>query len=188
MTVNRRLSCQERENLFRQIDRAQPLTRDQALVKASALIAQGLAEQLSTVIAIIARLDSELERLFAQHPDRDLFDSLPGAGEALAPRLATAFGSDRKPDLPKELLPQPPGVTGGLRGQSTLELADHFLPVHCTSGILLLKETYAPTKSVSRFRPTKRCARTGYAPSRDVHPTHRPPMKRTWFSISSAVI
>jgi transposase len=32
----------------------------------------------------------------AEHPDHDLFDGLPGAGQALAPRLATAFGSDRK--------------------------------------------------------------------------------------------
>ena len=47
------------------------------------------------MIAVIGRLESELERLFAQHPDHDLFEGLPGAGEALAPRLATAFGSDR---------------------------------------------------------------------------------------------
>ena len=92
---HRRLSAQERQDLFRQIDQAESLTRDQALVEASALMAQGLAEQLAAVIAVIARLDSELERLFAQHPDHDLFDGLPGAGEALAPRLATAFGSDR---------------------------------------------------------------------------------------------
>lgn len=92
---HRRLSAEEREELFRQIDQAQPLTRDRALVEASALMAQGLAQQLSTVIAVVARLDAELQRLFAQHPDHDLFDGLPGAGEALAPRLATAFGSDR---------------------------------------------------------------------------------------------
>jgi transposase len=93
--LHRRLSTQAREDLFGQIDQAQPLTGDQAVVEASALMAQGLAEQLSTVVAVIARLEGELERLFAQHPDHALFDGLPGAGEALAPRLATAFGSDR---------------------------------------------------------------------------------------------
>jgi transposase len=92
---HRRLSTQERDDLFRQIDQAQPLTRDTALVEASALMAQGLAEQLSTAIAVIARLEQELEKLFSQHADHDLFDGLPGAGDALAPRLATAFGSDR---------------------------------------------------------------------------------------------
>ena len=92
---HRRLSTPQQEDLFGRIDQAQPLTRDPAVVEASALMAQGLAEQLSAVIAVIARLDAELEKLFAQHPDHDLFDGLPGAGQALAPRLVTAFGSDR---------------------------------------------------------------------------------------------
>ena len=92
---HRRLSSEEREELFRQIDQAQPLTRDRALVEASTLMVQGVVEQLSAVIAVIARLESELKRLFGQHPDHDLFDGLPGAAEALAPRLVTAFGSDR---------------------------------------------------------------------------------------------
>jgi hypothetical protein len=38
---HRRLSAQEREDLFRQTDQAKPPTRDQALVEASALMAQG---------------------------------------------------------------------------------------------------------------------------------------------------
>jgi transposase len=91
----RRLSTEERKNLFIQINQAQPLTRDQALVKASALMAQALAEQLATVLAVIKRLEDELQKLFSQHPDHDLFEGLPGGGEALAPRLAVAFGSDR---------------------------------------------------------------------------------------------
>jgi transposase len=32
----------------------------------------------------------------AQHPDAAIFTSFPGAGEALAPRLLAAFGSDRQ--------------------------------------------------------------------------------------------
>jgi transposase len=92
---HRRLSAEERDQLLRQIQQAQPLTRDQAWVDASGLMAQTLAEQLRAVIGGIARLDQEIERLFAQHPDHDLFDGLPGAGDALAPRLAVAFGSDR---------------------------------------------------------------------------------------------
>jgi transposase len=93
--AHRRLSSAERDELFDQIRQAQPLTRDRALVEASALMAQGLAEQLHAVIAVLARLASALDELFAQHPDHDLFDGLPGAGEALAPRLASAFGTDR---------------------------------------------------------------------------------------------
>ena len=92
---HRRLSSEELQQLGQAIDQAQPLTRDRALVEASALMAKTLVEQLRPVIAALARLDPELEKLFAQHPDHDLFASLPGAGGALAPRLAVAFGSDR---------------------------------------------------------------------------------------------
>jgi Transposase len=54
---HRRLSAEEREKLFIQIDQAQPLTRDRALVEASALMAQALAEQLATVLAVIDRIE-----------------------------------------------------------------------------------------------------------------------------------
>jgi transposase len=36
-----------------------------------------------------------IAELFAQHPDHDLFGSLPGAGEKLAPRLLSEIGQDR---------------------------------------------------------------------------------------------
>ena len=36
-----------------------------------------------------------LRSTFDQHPDAELFRSVPGAGEVMAPRLLTAFGSDR---------------------------------------------------------------------------------------------
>ena len=90
---HRRLAAPERVDRFRQIDQAQPPTRDPAPVEASALMVLGLAEQRSAVMTVITRLESELEKLFAQHPD--LMESLPGAGEALAPRPVTAFGSAR---------------------------------------------------------------------------------------------
>src|SRR4029077_12681673 len=93
---HRRLSTEERDQLFDQINQAQPLTRDPALLEASALMTQTLVEQLRSVIAALARLDQALEKLFAQHPDQKLFRGLPGAGEALGPRLAAAFGSDRE--------------------------------------------------------------------------------------------
>ena len=38
---------------------------------------------------------AEIEKLFAQQPDHDLFDSLPGAGPKIAPRLLSEIGSDR---------------------------------------------------------------------------------------------
>lgn len=92
---HRRLSAEDLKKLFQQIDRGQPLSRDRALVEASALMTQTLAAQLEAAIAAVEKLDQALAELFGQHPDQDLFSNLPGAGEALAPRLAAAFGSDR---------------------------------------------------------------------------------------------
>jgi hypothetical protein len=37
-----------------------------------------------------------LAKAVAQHPDHDLFGSLPGAGDKLAPRLLSEIGSDRE--------------------------------------------------------------------------------------------
>jgi len=84
------------EKLLDAIAQAQPLTRDRALLEASVLMTQTLVEQLRAVHTALARLDAAQEKLFAQHPDQDLFGRLPGAGEALAPRLAAAFGTDRQ--------------------------------------------------------------------------------------------
>jgi len=38
----------------------------------------------------------ELKTLFREHPDHAIFDSLPGAGDYLAPALLAKFGDDRK--------------------------------------------------------------------------------------------
>ena len=92
---HRRLSAEEREKLLDQIRHARPLTQDRAVLEASELMTQTLVEQLRAVITALARLDQALEELFGQHPDQQLFDRLPGAGQALGPRLAAAFGTDR---------------------------------------------------------------------------------------------
>ena len=39
---------------------------------------------------------SHLQTLFQQHPDREIFDSLPGAGKLLAPALLVKFGEERE--------------------------------------------------------------------------------------------
>ncbi len=93
---HRRLPAEELEKLLDAVAQAQPLTRDPALLEASVLMTQTLVEQLRALHAALARVDAALEKLFDQHPDQGLFRSLPGAGDALAPRLAAAFGMDRQ--------------------------------------------------------------------------------------------
>jgi transposase len=45
-----------------------------------------------------------LAQLFSQHPDSSIFDSLPGAGELLAPGLLAKFGDHR------DRFPTPAGI------------------------------------------------------------------------------
>jgi transposase len=78
------------------IESAQPLTRDSAIIEPGALTAQMLARQLQALAPYIRQYDEQIAQLFSQHPDRVLFDNLPGAGDALAPRLLSAFGSNRE--------------------------------------------------------------------------------------------
>jgi transposase len=53
------------------------------------------ARMLRVLQSQIDSYRAEIEKLFAQHPDHDLFGSLPGAGPKIAPRLLGEIGSDR---------------------------------------------------------------------------------------------
>ena len=78
-----------------QIKGATPLTRDPAAVLAGSKMVQAVVNQIRPLIAAIEDYDDEIKRLFQKHPDRLIFESLPGAGPVLAPRLLAAFGADR---------------------------------------------------------------------------------------------
>ena len=78
-----------------QIRQARPLTTDPAALLSGSMMVQALVEQLRPLLAALERFDRQIAVLFRKHPDRLLFDSLPGAGAVLAPRLVAAFGTDR---------------------------------------------------------------------------------------------
>lgn len=74
---------------------AVPLTTDAAIVETSVLTVRMLATQIRNLGPAILRYEEAIEALLADHPDADLFFSLPGAGPAMASRLLAAFGTDR---------------------------------------------------------------------------------------------
>lgn len=84
------------------IAQAVALTTDEARVSVAVLQLAGLVDQLAVLDKHIQRLDAEIKKAFAEHPDAALFRDLPGAGPQLAPRLCAAFGTDRAvyPDPP----------------------------------------------------------------------------------------
>lgn len=73
-----------------------PLTRDPAVIEPCALYAQSLARQLLALAPELTRFEAAIARRFSAHPDAALFQSVPGAGAAFAPRLLAAFGTDRQ--------------------------------------------------------------------------------------------
>ena len=70
-----------------------PLVEDAAMVETSALKVKALSRQMACLNEDIDQYECRIAQLFAAHPEHDLFDTLPGAGPALAPRLLVAIGS-----------------------------------------------------------------------------------------------
>lgn len=85
----------KQSELIQTIRAARPLTRDVAIIDPLALYAQGLARQILELNRTIDEFEKQLAADVAQHPDHKIFRSIPGAGDALVPRLIAAFGDDR---------------------------------------------------------------------------------------------
>ena len=77
------------------IKSAVPLTADEAVIVPYRLQALTLVAQLEVTLESIKAYDDEIASLAPQHPDYSLFNTLPGAGPSLAPRLLVAFGEQR---------------------------------------------------------------------------------------------
>lgn len=66
------------------------------VTSAKSLLAVSLAKMLETLEQQLTEYRARIQELFKKHPDHDLFGSLPGAAEKLAPRLLSELGSDRE--------------------------------------------------------------------------------------------
>lgn len=71
--------------------RADPIT-----IKTKSRLMLALVAQLMPLIEQIKAYDQEITDRFLTHADSQIFDSLPGAGKRLAPRLLAEWGEDRK--------------------------------------------------------------------------------------------
>jgi len=66
------------------------------VIQAKSTVVKVIASVLQTLTQGIRDLDRQIEEAAAAHPDFFLFESLPGAGTVMAPRLLAAFGSQRE--------------------------------------------------------------------------------------------
>lgn len=78
---------------------------DEAVIPAFRLVTVWLAEQLDELLRKKKETIAHIQTLFWEHPDAPLFDSLPGAGELLAPKLLVMFGDHRQRYPVRSLLP-----------------------------------------------------------------------------------
>ena len=83
------------EQRVAEIKKAVPLTTDEAVLLAGSMKTKALVDQIRALIDAIENYDDQIKQVFRRHPDRFIFDSFPGAGQVLAPRLLAAFGADR---------------------------------------------------------------------------------------------
>ena len=83
------------EERLQKIARAEAVTADCTLIDPLVLSVQGLVNQLLAHKASEAAFDKAVQKLALKHPDYEIFNSLPGAGPQMTPRLMVAFGSNR---------------------------------------------------------------------------------------------
>ena len=78
------------------IDKAVPLTDEIALLQSYTLRVQLICKELQLLLKTIGQFEEQIANVFQQHPDREIFQALPGAGPVLAPRLLASMGSERE--------------------------------------------------------------------------------------------
>jgi transposase len=83
------------EKRINNIKQAEALTNDNAIIGPNQLLVECLILQLKHLMLSIVRFDIEIKAIYKPHKDRFIFDSLPGAGPQIAPRLLAAMGSNR---------------------------------------------------------------------------------------------
>jgi transposase len=86
---------EKRQRLIEEIRTAVPATTDEAIVGAALPLVAAWVGQLKVLRQSIAALEDDIEKLAQQQDDWAIFDSLPGAGEVLVPRLMAALGTQR---------------------------------------------------------------------------------------------
>jgi transposase len=69
--------------------------RSPQVIESGSRLSQMYAQLIQTANPVIEDYDQRIAKIFDAHPEAHLFNHLPGAGPALAPRLCAFFGTDR---------------------------------------------------------------------------------------------
>ncbi len=93
--ANNSRSGKKIEQRLEAIGKAKALTGDQAVIAAMSRRVKVLAEEILLKNPAIKAYQKRIAELYNQATDAFIYESLPGAGEALEPRLMVVFGTDR---------------------------------------------------------------------------------------------
>jgi len=83
------------ERRIEEIKMAFPLTDDGGVIEPNKIMVEVLIPQLKLLIEGIEHFDKEIKQRYKNQRDKYIFDSFPGAGPQLSPRLLVAFGVNR---------------------------------------------------------------------------------------------
>lgn len=89
-----RRNVEQRAAEIREALRAPQLEQPAVVAQAHGVAAAALAGLLQDVIAKIDHLEKELGRALNEHPDAEIYKSLPGLGTVLGARVLAEFGDD----------------------------------------------------------------------------------------------
>jgi hypothetical protein len=78
------------------IAKAVPANLDMAVICSCSTAVVALVRILQQLRETIRSYDQQIETIARSHPDFAIFDSLPGAGQAMVPRLIAALGTQRE--------------------------------------------------------------------------------------------
>ena len=81
--------------LHEQLRSAVPITLDATVISAGSMYVSAQIALADALDEQITLYDRAIAQAWSEHPDREIFDSLPGAGPVLAPRLGAALGTAR---------------------------------------------------------------------------------------------
>jgi transposase len=84
------------EKRIKDIKSAVYLTKDDGVIIPNKIMISVLIPQFRLLISAIETLEKEIKSLYKVQKDKPIFDSFPGAGPQLAPRILVAFGTNRE--------------------------------------------------------------------------------------------
>ena len=83
------------EKRIESIKSSMALTDDLGVIEPNQILIEILIPQLKCLLEAIARFDKEIKQRYKSQKDKVVFDSFPGAGPQMSPRIFVAFGTDR---------------------------------------------------------------------------------------------